>query len=353
MLRDIINAVLGVIIGVILGDPLKEAWGKFVKYMKRLLAKPKTIKDPSYFTIGNETTSFIVCDGDGVMTYSPENIETRVNNHAVELPSDLKILRREIEKAEDAKKQRGESYSWNGPLLSLEKYSILRTKVNEDMKVIFSFVPSDYYTFKALNMNLDKQLPSGYTIREKYLAGNTVRQPIPALANGVGVAITVITSDNYVILTKRSPESGVRPNELDISVVEAIHPSHDRKAVGQGPDLFNTAVRGAEEELGVVIPRENIKFLGFGVDEQYYQWNIIGIAHCKEKAEEIMKQRSRGIPGKWEMEQILFIPFKIRDVLYTIKNEKMWSTAKVALYWSLVFEYTKRGVDKEAEKLFK
>lgn len=33
--------------------------------------------------------------------------------------------------------------------------------------------------------------------------------------------------------------------------------------------------------------------------------------------------------------------------------KKMWSTAKVALYWSLVFEYTKRGVDKEAEKLFK
>jgi hypothetical protein len=116
--------------------------------------------------------------------------------------------------------------------------------------------------------------------------------------------------------------------------------------------LFSTAVRGAKEELGLTVSKNDVKFLGFGVDEQYYQWNIIGLLQCKETTEEILEQRSRGISGKWELEQLVFVPFKIEPILKIIKEEKMWSTAKVALYWSLVFEYSKRMVDKQVNKMF-
>jgi hypothetical protein len=352
MIDALIGGFIGLIMGVIFEDPLKEGWRKLIKTIKRLFVKPKDIQDPFYFSLGNHVTSFIVCDGDGEMTYAPENIETRLNNTFLSLPDDLNSLKKQIEKIEETKKQNGESHSWNGPLFSLEKYSILRTNINEDMKVIFSFVPSDYYTFKALNTNLEQQLPSGSTIREAYLKNATAKQPVVALANGFGVAVVVVTADGQTILTRRSDDSGVRPGELDIGIVEAVHPSQDREPTGQGPDLFSTAVRGAKEELGLTVSKNDVKFLGFGVDEQYYQWNIIGLLQCKETTEEILEQRSRGISGKWELEQLVFVPFKIEPILKIIKEEKMWSTAKVALYWSLVFEYSKRMVDKQVNKMF-
>ncbi|GGJ81570.1 hypothetical protein GGR02_000675 [Anoxybacillus voinovskiensis] len=112
------------------------------------------------------------------MTYAPENIETRLNNCPIEIPEELAFLKKELEKGEERKKQKGESYIWNRALFSLEKYSVLRTHINEDMKVVFSLIPSDYYTFKSLNPNLDTPLPSGYTIREKYLNGTIAKKPI-------------------------------------------------------------------------------------------------------------------------------------------------------------------------------
>ncbi|GGJ74565.1 hypothetical protein GGR02_000674 [Anoxybacillus voinovskiensis] len=93
----------------------------------------------------------------------------------------------------------------------------------------------------------------------------------------------------------------MRPGELDIGIVEAVHPHQDRDPIGQGPDLFSTAIRGGKEELGIEISKNDVKFLGFGVDEQYYQWNIIGFVQCHETIEEIVSQRTRGISGKWEI----------------------------------------------------
>lgn len=352
MTDALIGGIVGLLLGVIFEDPLKDMWRAITRFFRRLFVKQKDVQDPYYFSLGSEMTSFVVCDGDGEMTFAPENIETRLTSTKPAFEEDLQELKNEIERIQEENLQNGESHSWNGPLFALEKHMILRTNINEDMKAVFTFTPSDYYTFKAINTNLDKMLPNGQTIKEKYLAHANHKRPIVQIANGFGVALVVVTADGQTILTKRSPESGVRPDELDIGIVEAVHPSQDRHASGQGPDFYKTSIRGAKEELGLTVSEQDIKLLGYGVDEEYYQWNIIGILYCKETSEEIVQNRSRGISGKWELEDLRFVPFKINQILKILKEEKMWSTAKIALYWGLIHDHTRSSVDARVRKVF-
>lgn len=212
------------------------------------------------------------------------------------------------------------------------------------MTVLFTFYITDYFTFLATNMQLDKKLQSGETIREKYIPSNELETVQPFLANGFGVVLVVITSDENVILTKRTGMSGARANE--ISVVEGVHPSLDRHSVNDGPDLFNTVVRGANEELGIIINKDIITFLGYGIDLDYYQWNIIGFAHVPQTAQEIKHLRSRGAAGKWENSLLVFENFLPKNIAKVINEKEMWSTAKVALYWTAVRELGKRNIDR-------
>ncbi|MFG6120942.1 hypothetical protein [Thalassobacillus sp. B23F22_16] len=349
----LIGGIVGLLMGVILEDPLKKVWKKITRRFKLLFVKRKEIIDPYYFSLGNLITKFLVYDGDGEMTYSQQNLETRLNNSMIKLPPDLKKLKENFARKEDEKEKRGEKFSWNGPVLGLERFQITRSKLNEDMKVMFTFLPSDYYTFKALNSQLDTVLPDGKTVREKYILSHQDNEPIPYLSNAFGVGLVVITKDKQVILTKRSPDSGVRPGEMDISIIEGVHPFQDKDNYSQGPDLFNTAIRGAKEELGLTIKSSNIKYLGFGLDKEYYQWIILGVIHINESSEEIIKRRTRGISGKWEITSLIFKPFTIDSIVNVIKNEKMWSTAKIALYWALIYEFPNRNVDKRISKAFK
>ena len=87
-------------------------------------------------------------------------------------------------------------------------------------------------------------------------------------------------------------------------------------------------------------------FLGFGVDTEFYQWNLIGVAHISETAEHIIENRNRGIGGKWEPKKIEIVDANPRVVLSRLKQELIWATGLVAIYWALVHEYGKKRVDR-------
>ena len=61
-----------------------------------------------------------------------------------------------------------------------------------------------------------------------------------------------------IVLTRRRHDTGIRPNELDVSVVEAIDPvSRCVQTIPYGVenkhktiDLYKAAFRGLKEELG-------------------------------------------------------------------------------------------------------
>ncbi|MEG0306980.1 MAG: hypothetical protein RR636_03480 [Clostridium sp.] len=348
-----ISGFVGLVLGIILEDPIKNFFDLVKRRVRYKFFAPKEVVDPYYFSLGNQVTKFVVCDGDGRMILSPSNIETKLGTAPLVLQEDLKNIREGFIK--EAKEQSLEKNIpfWNGSLVTLDRYVITRTDSTEDMKVIFNFVPSDYFTYKALNANLNGVIHTGKTIRETYLKNIDIKNPLTVFSNGFGAVLVVITRDGKTIFTKRSEYSGVRPGELDVSIVEAVHPLHDRAFNNEGPNLYTTAIRGAKEELGIEVSLEEVKLFGFGLDEEYYQWNIVGVINSKYTSQEIMDERSKGVSGKWELEDLRFEKFSIDNIVKVMKEESMWSTAKVALYWALINEYSKPSVDNKVKKIFK
>ncbi len=346
----LIGAIVGLMISVVFDEGLREFKRKVKRKYKRLFSV-KNDENSHLFSFGNTTTNFFVVDGDGQSEFKPENIECRVVNKEVPLPEEIELIKQEITEQETEKKLNGLEYKWNGPLYGLAKYRQSRTADKEDMTVIFNFFKTDYYTFQATNMQLDRRLDSGKTIREEYIPYNNLGEIQSSLANGFGVALLVITSDENIILSQRTENSGSRGSEMDISVVEGVHPLLDRHSVNDGPDLFNTAVRGANEELGIIVNKDEIHFLGYGVDVDYYQWNMIGFTHVPQTAQEIKDIRSRGTSGKWENTSLVFKNFTPKEMAELIVNGDMWSTAKVALYWTAVRELGKNNIDRAIKNI--
>jgi hypothetical protein len=357
---DWIEFVAGIVAGVIASalfeDPVRALWGRFSKRVKTYFYRPKlTVTQPDTFSLGKRRTSWVIIDGDGEMEYTPSTIICRVENKPVSLPPEIAQQYKKIEQRENDKREKGLSSQWNGPLYALSRYAISRTVPDEHLEVIFTFFPTDYFTFQATVMSLDVNLadpPAVVTMRQKHLEGQDIADPKPFLANGFGVALTVITKDNKILLSRRHHTTGARSGELDTSVVEGIHPVFDRLSNARGPDLYRTAIRGADEELGIDLMQEEITFLGFGVDAEYYQWNMIGVARTSDTAQVLLDHRNRGRSGKWEMKKIELIDSDPRTVFDYVKDEKIWSTGLVAIYWALVHEYTKKRVDKAMKEIF-
>ena len=59
--------------------------------------------------------------------------------------------------------------------------------------------------------------------------------PVTGFSCSMGVDITVISSDEYVLLTQRGQNQSVHQNMFHRSVSEAVSPSFDRSTTGQGP----------------------------------------------------------------------------------------------------------------------
>jgi len=357
LISSIVGGIIGLLIGVILEKSLLSAKEKAISKIRRIFYKKSFYQPtPTLFRLGSVDISWLVYDGDGEMEYRPDSIKCIVKQMPIPLPQEVIQLWHDIEKRENEKREKGYPYLWNGPLYALERATIGRSTHNEDMEVIFTFRPTDYYTFQATVMSLDKNLlqaPANLTLRQKYLKGHNFLEPIPFLANGFGVSLIIISKDKKLLLTVRTETTGIRPGELDVSVVEGIHPVRDQSAIDPGPDLYRTAIFGAREELGIELSKEAITFLGFGVDTEYYQWNIIGVATIYEKAIDALESRTRGTGGKWETKQIEIVDSDPQIIFKYLKNRKIWSTGLLTIYWTLVHEYGRKRVESIVKTIFR
>ncbi len=356
LISSLVGGIIGLILGVVFEEPLTTIKKSLVKRVRIIFSRKRlVIQGPATFALGNLKTAWLVIDGNGELAYTPETIKCRVEINPITLPPEIQSLRTSIETCESMEKEKGQNYKWNGPLYALERYAIGRTVPDENLEVVFTFRPTDYFTFQATVASLDVNLskpPATLTLRQKYLQNQDLSQPLPFLANGFGVVLVIITGDQKIILSRRQDSSGMRPGEVDVSVVEGLHPTLDRSIKQRTPDLYHAAIRGTQEELGIELVQDDITFLGFGVDVEYYQWNILGMARTSDTATQILERRKRGGGGKWELKTLEIIDSNPKVVLSYIQKEKIWSTAIVAIYWALVHEYGKKQVDKIAKEIF-
>jgi hypothetical protein len=320
-------------------------------FKKKKAATPSLSPISRNFQLNGGKTSFIICDGTGEQAYDRKAIITKYSDELQELPDDLHKLRADIETRENEKKAQKLKHMYNTYQVALKGYSINKTDIVEDMYVIFDFVKSDYYNFQATIGSMDKLIPgSEQTVRGKYI--NEIPNlaiPDVRFAHGVGVILTVITSDNKLILTRRRSDISIRPNEIDVSVVEAIDPTDWDKSI----DLYKAAKRGAEQELGIRVSEDDVKFLGFGVDLDYYQWNIIGTVQLDKTEEEFIQHISNGIHGTNELDEFLITDASPESIAKILSEEKMWATGIIALYWTAVYQLkSKERFDKILKSTF-
>jgi len=299
------------------------------------------------FTLGNRTFPFQVIDGDGESSYTSSSITCVIDPRPLELLPEVEVIREHVARREEDKKNNSEDYVWNGAQYALKRYVIGRTVPHEEMELRLVFQNTDYYTFQATVRSLDLQLADGTTLRKKYLTPPP-EDPVPSLAIGFGIAMVLFTSDKKLLLSRRTKKAGVRPGELDVSVVEGILPGRDLASNGTDPDIYGCAVHGAKEEVGVTLQRQDVRFLGFGVDHEYYQWNMIGMASLPMTAKEVIDEGTRGSPGRWEVGGFSFVDADPDVVWRSVQGEKLWAMGWVALYWSLVHEFGKAAVDQSA-----
>jgi hypothetical protein len=121
--------------------------------------------------------------------------------------------------------------------------------------------------------------------RKKYVPDDW-STPVTGFSCSMGVDITVVSSDEYVLLTQRAQNQSVHQNMFHCSVSEAVSPSFDRSTTGQTPDLYRCACRGISEELGihesVDFSVSDVQFLSFSVDTHYALYGLRGMVKIKK-----------------------------------------------------------------------
>ncbi len=95
--------------------------------------------------------------------------------------------------------------------------------------------------------------------------------------------------------------------------------------------------RGLKQELGLIVENDQIHLLGFGLDLDYYQWNIIGMVETKLTSSQILEKKSSGTHGINELSRLEFIQHDHIKVAELLCDQPLWSTAQIALYWTMIY----------------
>ena len=236
------GAVLGAFASLAVAVYLQDRW-KASSDRRRRLRRTKAIgrawtESDGPITIAGIPTSMHLIEGDGFLVIEPQNVRVDIRSTRAELPA-LVVMAREKVAKQLATSRRNEDHSvssWNSAnMIALTGYHISRTAEREDATVHLKACLNDYATFSATVLRLDEEIdkPDAHggrvstTLRREFLPTpavviESVRRPLPFLANGVGVALLAFTDDDKVLLVHRLLESRARPGECDVTVVEGI-----------------------------------------------------------------------------------------------------------------------------------
>ena len=351
LLLSLLSGLIGVFLTVLFQDSFVTFRNKVIRWWRRFRSKPKQPPKPSEnFRFGNLVVPWIVVDGDGELEYTPETILCSYEPREQELPQDLLEIRNQIKQQEEEKRRGGLPHHWNGPRYALDRYVIGRTDWEENLSLQLWFRPSDYFTFLATNMSLDRKIfmeGKPITVREKYLKQFDAHTPAKFFSNSFGLVLAVITSDAYLLISQRSNLTGSRPSQFNVSADEGLSRNLDRdERSGDAPDVFRCAIRGATEELNIGFKTSEITILSFGVDTQLSQWGFLAMAKTDRKAEEIFEWRASGVKDKWENMQLHAVPFEPNSVVQFVLSHGPWAPeALVCIYHTLVHEFRRQSVE--------
>jgi len=222
-----------------------------------------------------------------------------------------------------------------------------------------------YFDFLATNRMLDDPGLAAHggglaTIRERYAPIDGILDPgslsSSPLSNRLGMALTVITADGKAVLGLRGSHLAFETRKIHTSVGEGMQWPRGAQDPGdwepafQSPDPAKTAVRGAYEELGLKLGRDEILVLGMGVDLDYAWPFIYEVCYAnKYQWPDVLQLREEGVPPTAsENLALLAVTFEPAPVgRFLVENAaRMPSQSVVNLLLALLDSFGRDEVDK-------
>ncbi|RLJ08699.1 MAG: hypothetical protein DRP13_02125 [Candidatus Aenigmatarchaeota archaeon] len=306
--------------------------------------------------------------GEGLGT---EEMRASYKDELFELPEKLDTYMKETVRMKKEQAEREGKAFYDGPLVRLGNVR------KDGNRVLIELQRTSYHRFACSNRSLDKKL-GGKTIRELYVNENDLKNLKDGLANPIGVNLGIVTSDNHVILTKRSKKLHQYPGLYGVPA-GFMQPEdrYDDKKYGvfpvKTPDVspFITAVRELWEEVNIsdsTIP-ENMKLIEIGRVYDDLHAEIIMHTRTDAKSKDVREQAKFAV-DKFEGPPILaeFNPRALsKYMVETIKERPLgtpdiqgiWIPEKspqwVPAHWRTVYlllekEYGAKEIERELKK---
>ncbi|MFB4310532.1 caspase domain-containing protein [Actinomadura sp. GTD37] len=307
------------------------------------------------FRWGPLRTPLLIIEGDGENVIAESAVRLIVDRQEVRLPDEIAAWRREIEAEQEARRERGDDFFWNGRSYAVEKVAISRDAHTEAPAVSIRLKLSDYYSFLAAQQ-LDREFADGTTPRGRYLDPHGPLDVPAFMSSSFGANIAVVTADHKIIFSRRSASVGSHPGYWNSSANEGLSRDID-SAARSAPNLYNVARRGMREELALEADEYRIDMLALTVDRKN-QWGALFVARLFAlDADGFLARRSRGVADKFEHAGHRLVPFQTKamvDFMFAAERRALWApTAPALFYLALVNEYGRQSVEDESLRAFR
>jgi hypothetical protein len=349
----LVGGVIGLVLTVFLEDYLKARARRLGSLTRRLRVRGRLPEAGDRFQLGPLHTPMVIVEGDGEQVINEQSVRLVIDPVPVELPAELAVWRAEIEAEQERRQAAGEQFFWNGLNYAVCGLVISRTAVSELPEACLRLKHADYYTFQAAQQ-LDRQFADGTTPRSRYLGADPKSAP-DFMCCSFGTNVAVVTADNQLVVQKRSGQVGSQPNTWSSSANEAL--SRDLDSRGRtAPNLYDVMRRGIDEELAIDESEYHLEMLAFIVDADRSQWGALFFATLHElTGAELLARRSRGVPDKWEHDQVELVPFDVDSVVrHLLRPDRVdeWSSVGPPLFYlALIRRYGRARVERVAARI--
>jgi hypothetical protein len=327
-------------------------------------SEPHMVKSTE-IQIGNKKSDLISAARDFEFGIAEEDIHSTILKDRVPLPPEIDNERTMLLRHYDSAIKEGWSHPWPGCTYSIQSIATNQDRITESLKLHFRFNPTDYFTFLAVQNNLDRRFlrdEQGHlqSLRERFLPELNPRSPSPELAQSVSATILLLVNEGkkqLALIAKRSSDEALatgrscyvlsvnetprrRPTEQEIKLLENVPPDRIKPDSPRPNPFFNALVRGAREELGIKLSKEAITLFTLGLEPARYMYVLIGLAETDMSKKYVQRSFQTARDATLEYAGFHFVPFTPEDIYDFMVRFGPWgSEAEVGLYQALIFKF--------------
>ncbi len=234
----------------------------------------------------------------------------------------------------------------NDDMISVVKCNSTRESNTDNLEIEILFKTIEYRLFnKCIQLWDNERLK----ISEK-IYNYDCEEELYCIPNAMGLALMVITSDNYLVFSKRSLQRAIRTGEYDCSIVEGLKIEVDEPPffdydIFDENYIINECHRAYKEEISDKDSKITVNLNGIILDKQYGQWNIVGTIYTDRTREQLIQEHPLR-RDTYEKNQLIFVPLEKEMILKKVTEFKrvgLWDTALAVLKLTLL----RHGLDIE------